>query len=159
MSARFQFDRQTPVTMATLVAYVGLAFATGSGGAMSPSWESLDRFGGAIGTRIAQGEVWRLLSYAYLHGGLIHLACNAMALWSLGPQLAQLSRPEQRAELLQPIATNVTSPMRIAEREQSRQRHERDESRGHPRQEIAAQNPPGCAIPERIKRKPKPETG
>jgi membrane associated rhomboid family serine protease len=90
VSARFQFDRQTPVTIATLVAYVGLAVATGSGGAMSPSWESLDRFGGAIGTRIAQGEVWRLLSYAYLHGGVIHLACNALALWSLGPQLERL---------------------------------------------------------------------
>jgi len=90
MSMRFHFDRQTPVTAATLALYVAAAIATLGAQALNPSSEALDRFGAAIGFRIANGELWRLVSHAYLHGGIIHLAFNGMALWSIGPQLERL---------------------------------------------------------------------
>ena len=90
MSTRFPFDRATPVTAATLTLYVALAIVTGRGNPFEPETEMLDRCGAAIGARIAQGEAWRLVTYAYLHGGLLHLAFNGMALWSFGPQLERL---------------------------------------------------------------------
>lgn len=36
---------------------------------------------------VAAGEQYRLVTAAFLHGGLLHLAFNALALLSLGPQL------------------------------------------------------------------------
>ena len=37
--------------------------------------------------RVAAGEAWRLLTYAVLHGGAVHLLFNAWFLWSLGPTI------------------------------------------------------------------------
>ncbi len=34
--------------------------------------------------RLAAGEVWRLISYAFLHGGIAHILLNMLALSSLG---------------------------------------------------------------------------
>lgn len=36
------------------------------------------------------GEVWRLLTAAFLHAGVIHLAFNMIALWSIGQPLERL---------------------------------------------------------------------
>lgn len=90
MSGRFHFDRTTPVTAATLTAYVALAMLTGGEQILTPDPAKLDRFGAAIGARIAHGEIWRLVANTYLHGGVVHLLFNAMSLWSFGPQLERL---------------------------------------------------------------------
>lgn len=44
-----------------------------------------NEFGELIG--LADGEWWRLLSSAFLHAGIIHLALNMLALWWFGPPL------------------------------------------------------------------------
>ena len=36
---------------------------------------------------LLEGDWWRLLSYAVLHGGLMHLAFNSIALWQVGSML------------------------------------------------------------------------
>jgi membrane associated rhomboid family serine protease len=37
-----------------------------------------------------QGEFWRLLTGAFLHGGLLHIGFNMLVLWFVGPQLEAL---------------------------------------------------------------------
>jgi len=48
---------------------------------------------GMVPLAIAQGEWWRLITAAFLHGGLLHLAFNMYALYWLGPQLERLLGP------------------------------------------------------------------
>ncbi|HET7273970.1 MAG TPA: rhomboid family intramembrane serine protease, partial [Longimicrobiaceae bacterium] len=40
---------------------------------------------GLLKPEVRDGEFWRLLTGALLHGGLMHLAFNLLAFWSLGP--------------------------------------------------------------------------
>jgi membrane associated rhomboid family serine protease len=37
-----------------------------------------------------RGEVWRLLTYMFLHGGPFHLFFNLLALWMFGVEIEQL---------------------------------------------------------------------
>ena len=43
--------------------------------------------GGNYGALVSHGQVWRLLTCAFLHGGIIHIFCNMYALYALGPQI------------------------------------------------------------------------
>lgn len=43
--------------------------------------------GGNYGALVSKGQVWRLLTCAFLHGGLIHILCNMYALYAIGPQV------------------------------------------------------------------------
>ena len=43
--------------------------------------------GGNYGALVSHGQVWRLLTCAFLHGSLIHILCNMYALYALGPQV------------------------------------------------------------------------
>jgi rhomboid protease GluP len=43
--------------------------------------------GGKINELILQGQLWRLFTPVLLHGGLLHIAFNMYALFSLGPSL------------------------------------------------------------------------
>ncbi|HEX2193687.1 MAG TPA: rhomboid family intramembrane serine protease [Candidatus Limnocylindria bacterium] len=63
------------------------------------SFASLDlmSFGGPLvelgavnGHLVAQGEWWRIVTSAFLHLGLLHLAFNMYALWLFGPVIEQL---------------------------------------------------------------------
>lgn len=49
-------------------------------------WE----LGGNYGKDVLEGQVWRLLTCAFLHGGLIHIVFNMYALYVIGPQLEVL---------------------------------------------------------------------
>src|SRR5207249_4644792 len=39
---------------------------------------------------LAHGEWWRILTHAFLHGGIIHLACNMYFLYSIGPLIESM---------------------------------------------------------------------
>lgn len=43
--------------------------------------------GGNYGALVSKGQVWRLLTCAFLHGGLIHILCNMYVLYAIGPQV------------------------------------------------------------------------
>ena len=40
-------------------------------------------------SRLAQGHVWELLSYQFLHGGLFHLLINCAMIWFVGRQMEE----------------------------------------------------------------------
>lgn len=50
----------------------------------------LIRLGAKSNILIEQGEVWRLLSCAFLHSNLVHIACNMYSLYIIGPQIQQI---------------------------------------------------------------------
>jgi rhomboid protease GluP len=57
---------------------------------LAPSWEVLYHLGAKFGgdpryPGIFDGQIWRLVTAGYLHGGLLHLLFNCYALSSLGP--------------------------------------------------------------------------
>ena len=46
-------------------------------------------FGAKYNMLIEQGEVWRLLTSAFLHSNLVHISCNMYSLYIIGPQIQQ----------------------------------------------------------------------
>jgi rhomboid protease GluP len=47
-------------------------------------------YGAKYNALIDKGQVWRLLTCAFLHSGLIHIACNMYSLYIIGPQIEQI---------------------------------------------------------------------
>ncbi len=72
------------------LAVLGLCAATfaaglwAGDGILLPRISNLVLFGGDVPPLVRQGEWWRLVSAAFLHAGLVHLALNGLALWVLG---------------------------------------------------------------------------
>jgi rhomboid protease GluP len=62
----------------------------GSGGEaflQSPSNGVLDDFGALVPSLVRAGQWWRLVTFNFLHIGLMHLMFNSSALFSIGPQV------------------------------------------------------------------------
>lgn len=51
---------------------------------------TLVNMGAKFNPLINEGEVWRLLTATFLHGGLVHIGFNMMALKAIGPQVEQI---------------------------------------------------------------------
>lgn len=78
-----RFDR-APVSMTILAVCVAIGVAT----LLVPSLDAeLARRFALVNVLVAEGEWWRLLTSAFLHVGLMHLAFNMYALYLFGPEL------------------------------------------------------------------------
>jgi len=87
------------VTVFLITANVALSllilmlWGTGTGGGLmgilSPPWYALYLFGSNYHEAVLHGEIWRLITSNYLHGGLLHLLFNCYALSVLGPLVEQ----------------------------------------------------------------------
>lgn len=75
--------RQAPATTGLLIALVVAFLAT----TLDP--DLVGRFAKVTG-RVRAGEVWRLVTASFLHGGLLHVAVNAYALFMIGPTVERL---------------------------------------------------------------------
>ena len=95
-------DNEAPVTTVLLIANIlmfGVTYlamvSEGSGGGLSILWgirgEVVYRLGASFGPAIfGLHEWWRLVTAMFLHGGLIHIGFNMMALMQFGPALEEL---------------------------------------------------------------------
>jgi rhomboid protease GluP len=63
---------------------VFLAMALAGGSIADFSSQTLVHFGANYGPWTLSGDWWRLLTYMFLHGGLMHIAFNMWCLWDLG---------------------------------------------------------------------------
>jgi rhomboid protease GluP len=95
-------ENEAPVTTVLLitnilmfgVSWVAIASA-GGGGGLQILWgmggQTMYRLGASFGPAIFYGHEWyRLVTAMFLHGGLIHIGFNMMALMQFGPALEEL---------------------------------------------------------------------
>lgn len=95
-------EHEAPVTTALLIANIllfGISWmataAAGGGGGLSILWgmggETMYRLGVSDWFPMFYGhEWWRLVTAMFLHGGLLHIGFNMMALMQFGPALEEL---------------------------------------------------------------------
>ena len=74
-----------------LLAFLALAVSAGS--AIQIPSASLITWGGNDGSLTLTGEPWRLLSSVFLHGGLLHVGLNMLALYQAGQLVERMYRP------------------------------------------------------------------
>ena len=74
------------LAMFSLMVLQGAAHGDGFGVLMNPSIDLLIRSGSQAWPRVlANGEWWRGLTYAFTHGGLIHLGFNMLVFYQVAP--------------------------------------------------------------------------
>jgi len=85
-SDRLRFKmRQSPVTYGLIIAFLVVWVAT---------WFDTDQVilqtFAKVNDRVRAGEVWRLFTASFLHGGALHIWFNGMALASIGPAIERV---------------------------------------------------------------------
>ncbi len=89
MKGVLEAANRAPVSYIVLLAYITLGFVTESTAARTQEASVYMVKGWMLGAAVQQGEFWRLLTHAFLHGGLLHLLFNSYFLLMLGPILEQ----------------------------------------------------------------------
>ncbi|HYS83231.1 MAG TPA: rhomboid family intramembrane serine protease [Anaeromyxobacteraceae bacterium] len=80
---RLQRLRRSPATTVLLLALVAVFLLSAADPELVARFAKVDR-------RVRAGEWWRLFTASFLHGGLLHLGVNALALSAIGPTVEQL---------------------------------------------------------------------
>lgn len=82
---------QYGVTEALVVVMVGVYLVQGvEAGSLTNPFGELFQRGALWGPLVAQGEWWRLVTAAFLHGSLLHIGFNMLMLWWFGRPLEAL---------------------------------------------------------------------
>lgn len=102
--------RAVPVTQTLLGVIVVLYLLELAVGALDDTRQMV-RLGANVPALVAAGQWWRLVTAGFLHGGLMHVALNGMALLSAGSLLEKLVGPTRflMIALVSSIAGNVAS--------------------------------------------------
>jgi membrane associated rhomboid family serine protease/Flp pilus assembly protein TadD len=80
--------RESSITLTNIIfganVMVFVAMVLASGPSLDFTGPVLVHFGANVGPLTLSGQWWRLLTYMFLHGGLLHIAMNMWCLWNLG---------------------------------------------------------------------------
>ena len=92
---RFALFRRTPHAFVTptllgLNVLVFVVMVARGVSFMTPTSESLLRWGADYGPYTSNGQAWRLLTNTFIHVGAIHLAMNMFGLWQIGRLVERL---------------------------------------------------------------------
>lgn len=81
-------QRESTITLTQVIlganAMVFIAMVLASGPSLDFPGNVMVHFGANFGPLTLSGDWWRLLTYMFLHGGLMHIAFNMWCLWDLG---------------------------------------------------------------------------
>ena len=86
--------KRYPVTTGLIVVNV-LVFLAMMVVDSSQSYTTLVDFGAKVNYRIVDGMLWHLFTPMFLHGGLLHLAFNSLALYYVGPLVEKFYGPKR----------------------------------------------------------------
>ena len=102
--------RVTPILVG-LIMVIYVAMVAGGVSPTDPRTDALIAWGADFGPLTLRGQPWRLVSSVFLHAGILHLAFNAWALWTLGRLTERLlgALPFALIYLLSGIAGNLAS--------------------------------------------------
>ena len=77
------FSSKRPVVTYVLIALCVIMFMVSSGGT---DVMKLVQFGANYGPLVKDGEIYRLVTSMFLHGGMVHIVCNMYSLYVIGPK-------------------------------------------------------------------------
>jgi rhomboid protease GluP len=81
-------QRESSITVTQVIlganVMVFIAMVLASGPSLDFTGKVMVHFGANFGPFTLSGDWWRLLTYMFLHGGLMHIAFNMWCLWDLG---------------------------------------------------------------------------
>ena len=80
-------DKKTLITYIIMALCIMYFLVVGILGRDFSSVSVLARFGANNNLLLRMGQVWRLVTYAFIHAGIIHLLCNMYSLYIIGPQV------------------------------------------------------------------------
>ncbi len=78
-------------TLIAVNAVIFVAMLVNGVDVMTPTNESLIKWGANYGPRTTAGEWWRLFTCTFLHAGVIHVAMNMVVLFNIGPFVERLT--------------------------------------------------------------------
>ena len=80
--------REASITLTQIIlganVMIFIAMVLASGPSLDFNGQVMVHFGANFGPFTLSGQWWRLLTYMFLHGGLMHIAFNMWCLWDLG---------------------------------------------------------------------------
>ena len=95
--ARTLMNRRSTTITSVLIGLNVAAFLLQRATDTPRSTWSFGSWGALYGPRVADGELWRIVTSGFVHGGLLHLGLNMYALYLFGPPLERLLGPARFA--------------------------------------------------------------
>jgi rhomboid protease GluP len=115
MAAPWVRRREFPISLTQILLGINvavyLAMALASGSVVDFSGLDLRPWGANIGPYTIAGQWWRLFTYMFVHGGILHIGFNMWCLWDLGALSESLYGPSTYAGiyLITGVGAGITS--------------------------------------------------